>query len=86
MIVDHQSLDGAIAFDEQRSPGRAPVSGLWHAFRYTAGGDLATAGGTVRTLPDKRLEAVSTLVLAAQSGSGILPLIPLGKPGHFGSK
>jgi hypothetical protein len=40
----------------------------------------------IRTLPDKRLEAASTLVLAAQSGSGILPLIPLGKLGHFGSK
>jgi hypothetical protein len=40
----------------------------------------------IRKLPDKRLEAASTLVLAAQSGSGILPQIPLGKLGRFGSK
>jgi hypothetical protein len=43
-----------------------------------------TEDGTVllRTRPDKRLEAVSTLVLAAQGGGGILPLIPLCKLGQ----
>jgi hypothetical protein len=49
----------------------------------TGGGSVLTL---IRTLPDKRLEAASTLVLAGQSGSGILPPIPLGKLGHFGSK
>jgi hypothetical protein len=49
--------------------------------------ESATMGTVlIRALPYKRLEAASTLLLAAQSGKGILPLIPLGKPGHFGSK
>lgn len=39
----------------------------------------------IRTLPERRLEAASSLVLAARSGSGILALVLLSKMGHCGS-
>jgi hypothetical protein len=42
MIVDHQRLNRAIAFDEQRRFGRHPVSGYLHTFQYTAGADFAS--------------------------------------------